>query len=91
FAKQVATNETKYYNNKDKVVLADKRLQPQDMQNMYKPVLQIMGTSCHIYILSLVDKCFYLFQQVYSMSYTVINHDIKSNSIQEIVFGLVLV
>ncbi|KAG2231511.1 hypothetical protein INT48_002905 [Thamnidium elegans] len=49
FAKQVATNETKYYNNKDKVVLADKRLQPQDMQNMYKPVLQIMDTSSGVF------------------------------------------
>ncbi|KAI8071996.1 hypothetical protein BDF21DRAFT_344398, partial [Thamnidium elegans] len=87
FAKQAVTNKNKYYNDKTKSLLAakvhlnhiitnTKHLPPQIARNM--PVLQTIGTSCRIFVLSLVNNGIYLLQQVHSMPYPVNNYKNKN-------------
>ncbi|KAG2237526.1 hypothetical protein INT48_005562, partial [Thamnidium elegans] len=101
FAKQAVTNKNKYYNDKTKSLLAakvhlnhiitnTKHLPPQIARNM--PVLQTIGTSCRIFVLSLVNNGVYLLRRVHYISYPITNHEIKKNdSIQKIIIGLALV
>ncbi|CAO0793102.1 unnamed protein product [Mucor circinelloides] len=55
------------------------------------PIVQIMGMSCHLYVLSLIDKGLYLLQRVYTMSYPVSNHEIRTGALQKIVRGFALI
>ncbi|EPB89739.1 hypothetical protein HMPREF1544_03402 [Mucor circinelloides 1006PhL] len=54
------------------------------------PIVQIMGMSCYLYVLSLIDKGLYLLQRVYTMSYPVSNHEIRTGALQKIVRGFAL-
>ncbi|KAG2204589.1 hypothetical protein INT47_012648, partial [Mucor saturninus] len=95
-AKMAATNEDKCYYDKRKAVFAAKNhlnylvtntkcLFPKEIHTMYMPIVQIMGMSCHLYVLSLIDKGLYLLQRVYTMSYPVSNHEMRTGAIQKIV------
>ncbi|CAO3702912.1 unnamed protein product [Rhizopus stolonifer] len=89
------TNEAKYYYDKRKAVLAAKNhinhLLPKDMHTIYMPIVQIMGMSCHLYVLSLINKGLYLLQQVYITSYPVSNHEIRTDALQKIVRDFALI
>ncbi|KAI7888278.1 uncharacterized protein EV154DRAFT_518175 [Mucor mucedo] len=101
-AKMTAANEDKYYYDKRKAVLAAKNhlnhlvvntkyLLPKDIHTIYMPIVQIMGMSCHLYVLSLIDKGLYLLQRVYTMSYPQSNHEIRTGAIQKIIRGFALI
>ncbi|KAG1457734.1 hypothetical protein G6F46_008380 [Rhizopus delemar] len=76
FARRAATNESKLYYDNSKATLAAKchlnhiittapHLTPKIIPMITISIIQIMGLSCHVCCLSLVDKGLYAAQDIY--------------------------
>jgi hypothetical protein len=103
FAKISATNKKKkkYYDDKTKLVLAEKChlnqlvmslgcLPAQSIGAIKLPLIQVMGLNLHIYSLSLIDKNVYFLQKLKALSYPRSLREIKSGGIKKVIDGFQL-
>lgn len=88
FAKSAVSH--KLYDDKLKQVLISKfhlnalLMSGLPQQTTFTPLNQIMGFSCHLYILRYVEG-YYLLHAVSSVSFPVTHEDIKDNGIKELI------
>ena len=96
FASTSNTSTTKLYKDKLKSVLASKvhlnsilksmkLIPPSAINSITVPIVQIMGTSCYIYALSLVDKEVYCVQDVCSFCFPRTLKELKQQEFEKMV------
>lgn len=92
FAKTKAATKSKYYYDKLKAVVAAKihlnsmvkdtpGLNARSLKSLSIPILIVMGTSCHVFSLSIIDKNVYLLEKVTSILYPRTYKDLTENGI----------
>ena len=99
FASALAINNTKLYKDKLKSILVSKAHLNNIIKNMKNatsaaiksikiPVVQIMGATCYVYSLSLVDKKVYCVQDVCSFVYPRSYLGIENGSLNDMLNGM---
>lgn len=96
------SNRGKYYKDALKLALSAKQhlntiisslhsLTPKELPSIKLPIVQIMGMSCHISCINLIDKNVYVLQDVYTFNYPKTIKEIKEGAIDDIMTGFLLI
>lgn len=100
-AKTSAITFKKYYDDKLKSVLATKRHLNQFIESLSNwskkeilkikfPIIQLMGSTCHISSLQIIDKGVYVLNDIYYFLYPKTIKQLKSGAIDDLIKGLVI-
>ncbi|KAG1167522.1 hypothetical protein G6F46_008332 [Rhizopus delemar] len=98
FAKVQAATKSKYYSDKLKAILTAKchlNHLAQGLQGTPKglkiPIIMVMGIDCHVFSLSLIDRGVYILQQVLSISYPRMCHQVSKGGIAKLLDGFAVI
>ncbi|KAI8143387.1 hypothetical protein BJV82DRAFT_668449 [Fennellomyces sp. T-0311] len=100
-AKTNATRMKKFYTDKLKTVLATKcqlnhfimstPLTASEIKKVQMPIIQIIGTTCHISALKLIDKGVYILDQVARLQYPMTIKQLRSGGIEDLLNKLEII
>ncbi|CAO3672780.1 unnamed protein product [Rhizopus stolonifer] len=76
----------KYYDDKLKSVLATK-----EILKVKFPIIQLMGSTCHISSLQIIDKGVYVLNDIYYFLYPKTIKQLKSGAIDNLINGLTMI